>query len=359
VDRSDVLIIGGGIMGVASALFLAEAGVRVAVFEAETVAAAASGRNAGSCQHPLDPVRAPLYASSLEVYRRIGVIGDAPCGLLVVSADRAGAQAACRVAAAFPELAAQRVGPDELGVMEPCLADDLHACLLRTGYPLRPAEATRRLAELAVASGARIEAGVRARPRVCGGGIVGVTAGGQEIAADHVVVAAGPWSRDLLAGVDGVPAIRALWGVTVEVSLPGRIGRRIEEWTAGQEEAPTGSGAVFELTPFEDHAILGATRTWERPDPERLAEAVIKRAQRFVPTLARVRPVEVRVCARPVSEDDRPVLGPVPGIEGLHVASGHGAYGISLGPASAALVVDELLGKGRIPDEFRAEREVG
>jgi glycine/D-amino acid oxidase-like deaminating enzyme len=60
VDRSDVLIIGGGTLGVASALFLAEAGARVAVFEAETIAAAASGRNARSCQHPIDPVRAPL-----------------------------------------------------------------------------------------------------------------------------------------------------------------------------------------------------------------------------------------------------------------------------------------------------------
>ena len=54
-------------------------------------------------------------------------------------------------------------------------------------------------------------------------------------------------------------------------------------------------------------------------------------------------------CARPQSLDGRPLLGPLPGVEGLHVAAGHGPWGISLGPGSARLVADGLLGRGGDP----------
>jgi glycine/D-amino acid oxidase-like deaminating enzyme len=51
----------------------------------------------------------------------------------------------------------------------------------------------------------------------------------------------------------------------------------------------------------------------------------------------------LRRCARPLSPDGRPLLGPVAGIEGLHVASGHGPWGVTLGPASAELVAAAVL----------------
>jgi glycine/D-amino acid oxidase-like deaminating enzyme len=65
----------------------------------------------------------------------------------------------------------------------------------------------------------------------------------------------------------------------------------------------------------------------------------------------------VRACARPLSADGRPLLGPVPGVEGLHLVTGHGAWGISLGPGSARLVADAVLGGSEeIPAELAAAR---
>src|SRR5262245_34001082 len=58
---ADVIVIGGGIVGCTAALFLAEAGADVLLLESDEIAAAASGRNAGSIQHPLDEARAELY----------------------------------------------------------------------------------------------------------------------------------------------------------------------------------------------------------------------------------------------------------------------------------------------------------
>ena len=51
------------------------------------------------------------------------------------------------------------------------------------------------------------------------------------------------------------------------------------------------------------------------------------------------------VGARPLSSDGRPLLGRAPGHDDVYVASGHGPWGISLGPASARVVADLVLGR--------------
>jgi D-amino-acid dehydrogenase len=48
---------------------------------------------------------------------------------------------------------------------------------------------------------------------------------------------------------------------------------------------------------------------------------------------------------RPTSLDDSPLLGPLPGIDNVFVATGHGANGLLLGPVSGALVADLVLGR--------------
>jgi glycine/D-amino acid oxidase-like deaminating enzyme len=64
-----------------------------------------------------------------------------------------------------------------------------------------------------------------------------------------------------------------------------------------------------------------------------------------------------RACARPQSVDGRPLIGAVPGLRRLYVCAGHGPWGISTGPASARLVVDEILGRApAIPVELDAAR---
>ena len=65
----------------------------------------------------------------------------------------------------------------------------------------------------------------------------------------------------------------------------------------------------------------------------------------------------MRACARPLSADGRPLLGPVPGVDGLYLLTGHGPWGITLGPGSARVVAEVVLGgPDRIPAELSAAR---
>ena len=67
--------------------------------------------------------------------------------------------------------------------------------------------------------------------------------------------------------------------------------------------------------------------------------------------------VSGRAGVRPATPDGRPIIGPVPGVEGLTVATGHDAVGIMLSPGTAELAVHWLLDGAAEPlDPFRADR---
>lgn len=159
---SDVVVIGGGIVGTAAALFAAEAGATVTLLEADVVAAAASGRNAGSIQHPLDAVRAALYEESVEIHRRLGVIEGEAAGLPAVGPDAAEA-----AVAGFAGLAVEALDANALRAAEPEAAEGMGGALIAgTGFPAHPAAATRRLAQEARSLGAEVVEGVRATVQV-------------------------------------------------------------------------------------------------------------------------------------------------------------------------------------------------
>lgn len=67
-----MVILGGGLIGVATAAFLAEAGVAVTLIERDGLASGASGANSGVAQHPSDPVLVELYHRTVELHRALG-----------------------------------------------------------------------------------------------------------------------------------------------------------------------------------------------------------------------------------------------------------------------------------------------
>ena len=352
----DVAVIGGGLLGCALAAFLAEDGMRVRLYERDAPGAGASGRNSGVLQHPLDPALAPLHAASLAHYRALGhgFALPEPAGVLVLS-DAPEALAAERdaVAAAFPELGCEWLEGEALRAAEPGLAPGLAAYRLDTGRPVPPAAAAAAWAARAREAGAELRTGAEARARSRDGRVAGVWVEGREEPAGVVAVAAGAWS----AAAAPVPVpVRPVWGVVAEVRLPGAPAHVLEE--AGidglVEAAPP---ALFSLVTAAGASGLGSTFLPERPDPDALVPALRARGARFLPALADVALRGVRTCARPQSADGRPLLGPVPGVAGLVLATGHGPWGITLGPASARLVADALLGRGEpIPAKLAAGR---
>jgi len=373
---ADVAIVGGGIVGTATAAFLAAAGARVTLYERTEIAAGASGRNSGVIQQPHDPVLAALYRESLAAYRALDVTSggalalDAePVGLLQVGHDLAVAEA---IAAAWretdPTTQPEVLDGEELRRLEPALAADLVACRLRIGYPVAPSAATLAFAAEAERSGATVVIGQEARPVVEDGVAVGVEVGGSLRPAGAIVIAAGPWTPSLLDPSATWQPIRPIWGVVAQVELadaPRHVleGAEIDIEPGDDPGAddPTGSDAGdvidFSLVTAGGASSLGSTFLAREPRAAELVDLLRTRGARFVPALASAPVVGVRSCARPVSLDERPLVGAVPWLDRAFVAAGHGPWGISTGPATARMIADLVLGnEAGIPAALAAGR---
>jgi D-hydroxyproline dehydrogenase subunit beta len=356
--HADVAIIGGGIIGCALAAFLAEAGARVRLYERDEVAAGASGRNSGLLQHPMDELLTGIYADSEAHYRELGHGFEMPeetVGVLIVGEDPAGLEPTrADLAARFPELDPQAL--DNPHEAEPALAEDLAGFRIDTGRPVPPAAATHAFAARARHAGAEILEGAAATPATSNGRVTGVRTSGGEEPAGAVVVAAGPWSSALVDPTGAWRPVAPLWGVNVELRLSRPPRHALEE--SGIKDLMTEGtiGPLFSLVTRGGVSALGSTFLTEQPEPAEIAPGLVERGSRFVPQLAGTQAVSLRACARPISADGRPLLGPLP-TEGLFVATGHGPWGVSLGPGSARLVADGVLGKDpAIPPELAASR---
>jgi glycine/D-amino acid oxidase-like deaminating enzyme len=358
----DVAVIGGGIVGVSAAAFLAEAGRRVVLFEREEIAAAASGRNSGAVQHPFDPSLADLYRETVAHYRELSDAGSDfkfpahPDGLLLLSFDAdAVAAAASAIDAHSVDVAATVLSPEQLRELEPAVAPDVYACRLETGYPVAPEAATKAFAARARRAGATIEIGDAAEAIVEGGRASGVRlSSGKLVVARNVLVAAGPWTPSLVPGWAERPPIQAVWGVVVSAGMAQPPRAVLEELGIDRPGLPPDE--LFSLVTAGSDTSVGSTFLARQPDPAQRAPAIMKRAARYVPALADARVLRLRACARPVAFDSRPLIGSVPGVDGLFVCAGHGPWGISTGPASARIVVDEILGRASAPADLAAAR---
>jgi D-hydroxyproline dehydrogenase subunit beta len=380
MSATDVAVIGGGIIGCSAAAMLAERGATVTLYEATAIGAGASGRNMGSIQHPFDAVLAPLYHESLEAYHRLATIDSSfamparPRGVLLLNRNpEASRRQVAHLEAAVPDLRVEFVDADAVAAAEPSLVPGFAACRMDTGYPIPPASATASFARLAKERGARIEVGLAAHPWIEDGQVRGIAlADGTRHPARTVLITAGPWSPALVDPSGGWEPIKRTWGVTVQLELGDAAPHHVIEEdevdavnrpivaaakaAAGEPEADPHT--MFTVAAAGGISTLGSTFLPSEPDASRIAQLLIDRGAGYLPAIASAPVREIRVCARPQSADSRPFIGPVEGVEGLFVCAGHGPWGISTGPASAALVVEAILDGKALPPQLAATRTV-
>ncbi|HET9085751.1 MAG TPA: FAD-dependent oxidoreductase [Candidatus Limnocylindrales bacterium] len=352
----DVVVIGAGIVGTSAAAYLAEAGRTVLLVEQTAVGAGASGRNSGVVQHPFDPVLVGLHLETLDLYRGLDgfELPAKPVGLLSVTSDVDGVRRLTdAIAATHAQLRPRFISPDEMRLLEPSIAPGMAACRLDIGYPVGPAHATRAFAARAERAGVEIRVGTSASISRIGGRADGVAVDGERIRAGDVLVAAGPWSPAVVDPSGAWRPIVRRWGVVVQVTLASPPTHVLEEAEIsiepGAEEEDDAAGHAFSLVTAAGVSSLGSTFLADEPDVAATVPSLIRRGSRFVPAIAGAPVGPARLCARPLSLDGRPLIGRIPGTQGLWIAGGHGPWGISTGPASGRLIADLIDGRTEKP----------
>ena len=168
----------------------------------------------------------------------------------------------------------------------------------------------------------------------------GVRVDGELIEADAVVVAAGAWAPQILEPVGIRLAVAPQRGQIVHLRRPGT------DTTSWPVLLPLSS---YYLLAFEDsRVVVGATRETNPGFDYRVTAAgvaeVLNAGLAVAPGLASWTVHEIRIGFRPVAHDDRPKLGPVPGVDNLLIGNGLGPSGLAMGPYSGALLANATLG---------------
>jgi glycine/D-amino acid oxidase-like deaminating enzyme len=249
------------------------------------------------------------------------------------------------------------VAAEELHRLEPSLGRDLVACRLGIGFPVAPGAATHAFAAVGSRNGVDIVLG-DARPEIVAGRATGVHVDGRTEPAGVVLVAAGPSTSELLDPTGSWRPIQPVWGVVASLALDPAPRHALESADISIEpETPGDAGASpgrreasdvevdFSLVPAADSSTLGSTFLPAEPEPNAWLPSLRRGGARYVPGIANAPLIGLRHCARPVSQDGRPLIGGIAGVAGLFVAAGHGPWGISTGPGSARLIADLILGR--------------
>jgi D-amino-acid dehydrogenase len=400
-------VVGGGVVGVCCAYYSSRAGARVTLLERATLASGASEGNAGtiSAGHPplngpgrirgalarmFDPssplyipprwdpalwrwlltfarhcthrhvrdameVMAPMGHRTLELFDTMIAEEQLDCGYARegyydICATESGLAAARDEAALIrphgyhPETLA----PEELRRREPALGGELVGGV---HYPeaatMDPSRFVHGLASAAARRGVEIREGVEVTSlEVVGGRVIGTRlANGATEPADAVVLATGPFSLALAGGAELRFAVQPGKGYHRDVPVgpggapPLRIACVLHE------------SSVF-CTPLGDRVRFAGTMELSGTNrvlrPRRL-EQLTRAARAAFPALGKGPAVSEWCGLRPMSADGLPLVGPLPGLESVWVATGHGMLGLTLGPVTGEMVAEALMGVRRSP----------
>jgi len=360
--RYDAVVIGAGLIGLASAWRASRHGLSVLVVDrAGEAGAGASGVAAGMLapvteadfgEEPLLEVnllareRWPGFAAELE--ERTGLpTGYRECGALVVAVDRDDAEALHRLHEFQLTLGleAEWLPPSRCRALEPGLSPRIAGGVLAHADAQADPRATVRALSRAVAE---VELGVEVEAiEHSGGAVSGVRTAAGLIECDAVVVAAGARSAALAPGGEG-PPVRPVKGQIIELRTRGAMAEPISRIVR--------TPRCYLVARGDGRLVLGATMEEQGFDTAVTADGVyrlLEAAWEVLPEVGELELVGARAGLRPGTPDNRAVVGPDPAIGGLIWATGHWRNGVLLAPYTGELVAG-LLAEGSVPAEAAA-----
>jgi len=349
---ADVIIVGGGVIGCSIAYYLAREGVKVTVLDKGEIGGEASRAAAGMLA-PLAEVEEDgpfqdLGLASLRLFPHLAEALEQECGvdieylrsgILRVALTEGQAEHLKGFAQRRPSpgLEIHWLEPDELRALEPGLSPGIRGALYSPEeHQVNADRLVQALSRAAAARGAVVRRDTRATGLVRRGmRVTGVRIPDGTLSAGHTVLAAGAWTAKVAQGIGVDLPVFPVRGQMI--ALPAsRSALRHIVWGEEGYLVPKANGLIF----------AGATveRVGFRKNVTVRGLSGLKRmAGSLVPRLAGLDAVDAWAGFRPGSADGLPILGPVPGWEGLSVACGHFRNGILLAPITGQLIARSIL----------------
>ena len=351
LETSDVIIVGGGVAGCATAYYLSQAGAKVTIIEREGISSQASGFSAGGL-NPLEGscIPGPLSALAMtsfklhkELWGALRNESEIDIQSRIVSLTRV-ALAEDEVPALQESMSlfedAREEGfsgewlhRSEVLKLEPRLSPKLIGGVRLFGNAtLNSLHFTWALADAAQKNGTTVLTGNVRGVRLGSGRVQAVLLEDGEIPCDQLVLAAGPWSREAETWLDLSLPVDPLKGEILRLELHGPP-------LAGDY-----NGAGASIYPRADGLVwCGTTEVNEgfnREPTESAKQTIWGAAQELIPELAFATLVRHTACLRPITSDYMPIVGRASGWDNVFLVTGAGKKGILLSPGMGKATAD-------------------
>jgi glycine/D-amino acid oxidase-like deaminating enzyme len=413
--EADVVVIGGGVVGVFTAYYLARRGVKVALLEKGRVAAEQSSRNWGWCrQQNRDARELPMATKSLDLWEKVAQetgedTGFRRCGLLYLSQDEneLAGWAKWRDFARTVGVTTHMLSAEEASERGQATGRTWKGGVFSpTDGTADPSKAVPVAARGIMAAGGTVHQNCAARGvELSAGRVSGVVTEAGTIRTKTVVMAGGAWASSfcnqlgirfpqasvrssILAvapGANGLPDAlhtarvsltrRSNGGYTLAISGRARIDPTPQQFKFSREFLPMfarrwrtlapggfegwhqgheslAKWALDDVTPMERNRILDP-----KPDMGQI-RLTHQRACELLPELKRVAISDVWAGYIDSTPDGVPAIGELEGIPGFILAAGFSGHGFGIGPGAGQMIADIITGSEPIvdPRPYRPER---
>ena len=347
--NQDVVIVGGGITGIATAYYLAQVGIKSTVIERDGLASHASGFAYGGLSGgiPNGPEpNQPIIQKSMRLFKNLAQDLPGQADVDIQYQQRPALKIALNETEATemtrhlgwqqsqPGYTVEWIDGNDVLKLEPRVNPATVGALhIEGGCDVEPYRLTLALAQAAEKLGVTIRTGNVVSLHHDNAQVRGVALDHEEIPTETVVLGMGPWSN----------RIEEWTGVSVPVyPLKGQIIRL----QAGGDpyRYSIGHHKNYAMTKPADNLVwCGTTEEHAGFDESKTTEsrnAIIESTLLMLPSLADADLVLQTACLRPVTPDNVLMLGGMPGINGLYLATGGGRQGIMMGPGMGKTIAD-------------------
>lgn len=363
----DVLIIGGGVIGLSLAYELAGHGLKVRLLERHQPGQEASWAGAGilppvnrrAAAHPYEQLAGwscELHAAWHEQLRQETGIdnGFRRCGGIYLATSTDDAEALAHAASQWrqQQIACEVVQPAQLAELEPGLTRDdgliRAACLLPDESQLRNPRHLHALVAACSQRGVELTPGAAVEAfDVAGGRVQSVRTSSGTFSAESLCIAGGAWSTWLVERLGVHIPLRPIRGQIALLNCLRPLLRRV-----------INVGPRYLVPRPDGRVLVGSTEEDVGFDKRTTADAIhglLQFVLRLAPALGEAQLERCWAGLRPGTADGLPYLGNVPGLERAYVAAGHFRSGLHLSPATA-MVMSQLI-RGETPEiDLRAFR---
>ena len=378
MNRPEIIVIGGGVIGSSITYYLSKMGKKVLMIEKKDNCSGSAGASDGVVgYHTKKPgLQMELAIRSIAMFEELSkelgmdIEYRKDCGGMQPAETKLEWEILSEIVKEQRQSGVdiRMISIEEACKIEPQLNPDLYGALYSpTSGKVNPIRLTFAYVQAAKRLGAQVLSNTEVTDvLVKMGRVMGVETSKGTYYADQVIDAAGSWAAEIaaMAGVDlpirprkGQLFITEPLGPFMDVTLQCARYNVIKfKPEAVGDKAVLRMGASLSIEQTENGGlVIGSTREFVGYDRENTLEAMevtMRRAMRFFPALKDVNIIRAFAGLRPFTPDGIPVIGEVEKLPGFFVAAGHEGDGIALAPITGKLMAELLVqGKSSYPLE--------